>query len=242
VLVLGVVIGVAYYLLAGGKTYSVPLVNNQTVAVAEQEIAQAHLRSIVVQQPSSTVAKGLVIDSNPAQGNNVAANTLVTLFVSKGAAPVTVPNVEGKQETPAQTTLENDGFTVSVQTDATSTLPSGTVANQSPTGGTSVAPGSKVTIFVSGATPVPNVVNLSQQSAQASLQSAGFKVSVQTIAGPPGTTPGNVWQQNPAATTTEAPGTTVTILVQPAATQSPSPPPTSPSPTPTGSGGIGFGF
>jgi serine/threonine-protein kinase len=242
VLVLGVVIGVAYYLLAGGKTYSVPLVNNQTVAVAEQEIAQAHLRSIVVQQPSSTVAKGLVIDSNPAQGNNVAANTLVTLFVSKGAAPVTVPNVEGKQETPAQTTLENDGFTVSVQTDATSTLPSGTVANQSPTGGTSVAPGSKVTIFVSGATPVPNVVNLSQQSAQASLQSAGFKVSVQTVAGPPGTTPGNVWQQNPAATTTEAPGTTVTILVQPAATQSPSPPPTSPSPTPTGSGGIGFGF
>ena len=241
VLVLGVVIGVAYYLLAGGKTYSVPLVNNQTVAVAEQEIAQAHLRSTVVQQASSTVAKGLVIDSNPAQGNNVAANTLVTLFVSKGAAPVTVPNVEGKQETAAQTTLENDGFTVSVQTDPTSTLPSGTVANQSPTGGTSVAPGSKVTIFVSGATPVPNVVNLSQQSAQASLQSAGFKVSVQTVAGPAGTTPGNVWQQNPAATTTEAPGTTVTILVQPAATQSPSPS-TSATPTPTGSGGPGIGF
>ena len=31
VLVLGVVIGVGYYLLAGGKTYSVPLVNNLTV-------------------------------------------------------------------------------------------------------------------------------------------------------------------------------------------------------------------
>jgi eukaryotic-like serine/threonine-protein kinase len=242
VLVLGVVIGVAYYLLAGGKTYSVPLVNNQTVAVAQQEIAHAGLRSTVVEQPSSTVAKGLVIDSNPAEGNNVAANTLVTLFVSKGAAPVTVPNVEGKQESAAQTTLEADGFTVSVQTDPTSTLPSGTVANQSPTGGTSLAPGSKVTIFVSGATAVPNVVNLSEQSAQASLQSAGFKVSVQTVAGPAGTTPGNVWQQNPTANTTEAPGTTVTILVQPAATQSPSPPPTSPSPTPTGSGGIGIGF
>src|SRR5487761_715592 len=38
VLVLGVVIGVAYYLLAGGKTYSVPLVNSQPVAVAKQEI------------------------------------------------------------------------------------------------------------------------------------------------------------------------------------------------------------
>jgi eukaryotic-like serine/threonine-protein kinase len=241
VLVLGVVIGVAYYLLAGGKTYSVPLVDGLTVTQAQQDIAQAHLRSTLVEQSSSTVSKGLVIDSNPAQGNNVAANTLVTLFVSKGAAPVTVPNVEGRQETAAQTTLENDGFSVSVQTDPTSTLPSGTVANQSPTGGTSVAPGSKVTIFVSGATPVPNVVNLGQQSAQASLQSAGFKVSVQTVAGPPGTTPGNVWQQNPAATTTEAPGTTVTILVQPAATQSPSPT-ASATPTPTGSGGPGIGF
>jgi len=241
VLVLGVVIGVAYYLLAGGKTYSVPLVDGLTVTQAQQDIAQAHLRSTLVEQSSSTVSKGLVIDTNPPQGNNVAANTVVTLFVSKGAAPVTVPNVEGKQETAAQTMLENDGFTVSVQTDPTSTLPSGTVANQSPTGGTSVAPGSKVTIFVSGATPVPNVVNLSQQSAQASLQSAGFKVSVQTVAGPAGTTPGNVWQQNPAATTTEAPGTTVTILVQPAATQSPSPT-TSATPTPTGSGGIGIGF
>ncbi len=139
VLVLGVVIGVAYYLLAGGKTYSVPLVDNQTVAMAQQEIAQAHLRSTLVEQPSSTVAKGLVIDSNPPQGNNVPANTLVTLFVSKGAAPVTVPNVEGKMENVAQTTLENDGFTVTVQTDATSTQPSGTVVNQSPVGGTSVA-------------------------------------------------------------------------------------------------------
>ncbi len=99
VLVLGVVIGVAYYLLAGGKTYSVPLVNNQTVAVAQHEISLQHLRSTVVDQASSNVGKGLVISSNPPQGNNVAANTLVTLYVSTGAAPVAVPNVVGQQET-----------------------------------------------------------------------------------------------------------------------------------------------
>src|SRR5580704_12876430 len=132
VLVLGVVIGVAYYLLAGGKTYSVPLVNNQPVAAAEQDIAQQHLRSTVVDQASSNVGKGLVISSNPPQGNNVAANTLVTLYVSTGAAPVTVPNVEGKQSNVAQTTLQNDGFQVSVQPDNTSTEPSGTVVNQNP--------------------------------------------------------------------------------------------------------------
>ena len=68
VLVLGVVIGVAYYLLAGGKTYSVPLVNNQPVAAAKHEIAAQNLRSAVVDEPSSSVQKGLVINSNPAAG------------------------------------------------------------------------------------------------------------------------------------------------------------------------------
>ncbi len=103
----------------------------------------------MVDQANGSVQKGLVISSNPPQGNNVAANTLVTLYVSTGAAPVAVPDVEGKQENVAQTTLQAKGFQVSVQTDTTSTEPSGTVVNQSPVGGT-VAPGSKVTIFVSG--------------------------------------------------------------------------------------------
>jgi beta-lactam-binding protein with PASTA domain len=124
------------------------------------------------------------------------------------------------------------------------------VVNQSPVGTTLVDPGSKVTIFVSGAATVPPVVGLSEQSAQTSLQSAGFKVSVQTVAGPAGTAPGSVWQQNPTANATAAPGSSVTLLVQPQAA-SPSPTgsstaPPSPTATPTGtaSGGglLGNGF
>jgi eukaryotic-like serine/threonine-protein kinase len=249
VLVLGVVGAAAYYLLAGsGKTYAVPLVNNLPVATARQQIAAAHLRSTVISQPNASVKSGLVIRSSPPEGNNVPENTLVTLYVSSGPHKVSVPNVEGKQEAAAETQLQNAGFNVSVQQDTTSTQPAGTVVNQNPTGGTMVEPGSKVTIFVSGAAGVPNVVGLSEQSAQASLQSAGFKANVQTVAGPAGTTPGNVWQQNPTANTTEAPGTTVTILVQPAATPSGSPTdtgsptPTTPTPSgPTNGGGGGNG-
>ena len=48
-LVVGVVAGAAYYLLAGaGKTYAVPLVNGEPVAQAQQQITAAHLRSTVV--------------------------------------------------------------------------------------------------------------------------------------------------------------------------------------------------
>ncbi len=246
-LVLGVVIGVAYYLLAGGKTYSVPLVNNLPVATAQREISAAHLRSTVVNEASNSVAKGLVVSSNPPQGNNVAANTLVTLYVSTGAAPVAVPSVVGQQESQAQSTLQAKGFNVSVKSDPTSTQPSGTVVSQNPSGGTA-PPGSTVTITVSGgAVAVPSVVGDSQQTASQILTTAGFAVNVQQGSGPSQYSNGTVFSQQPAATGTAAKGSTVTIFVQNGASPSTSPsttpssPPASPSATPSSSG-IGLGL
>jgi eukaryotic-like serine/threonine-protein kinase len=245
VLVLGVVLGVAYYLLAGGKTYSVPLVDNLPVATAQQEITANHLRSAVVDQASSSVQKGRVISSNPAQGNNVAANTLVTLYVSTGAAPVAVPNVVGESETSAQSALQAKQFQVSVKPDPTSTQPSGTVVSQNPSGGTAPL-GSTVTITVSGgAVPVPSVVGDSQQTASQILTTAGFAVSVQQGSGPSQYANGTVFSQQPGASSTEPKGTTITIFVQNGASPSGSPSaPASSSPTasPSASGGILPGF
>jgi eukaryotic-like serine/threonine-protein kinase len=118
------------------------------------------------------------------------------------------------------------------------------VVNQDPVGGTSVPPGSKVTIFVSGGVTVPNVVGVPANSAVTLLQNDGFKVNQITTAGPAGTTPGDVWQQNPNANTAVAGGSTVNIYIQPqAATQSPSGSPSaSPSGSPTASGGAVPGF
>jgi eukaryotic-like serine/threonine-protein kinase len=235
VIVLGVVGGVAYYLLAGGKTSSVPLVNNQPVHVAQQEIAAAGLRSTVVDQASSSVQKGLVISSNPAQGNNVPANTLVTLYVSTGAAPVAVPNVVGQPVSSAQSTLQAKGFNVSVKADPTSTQQAGTVISQSPSGGTAL-PGSTVTLTYSGgAISVPSVIGDSQQTANQILTTAGFAVSVQQGSGPAQYANGTVFSQSPNANSTAARGATVTIFVQNAASPSPTPTPTS-SPTPTNTG------
>jgi eukaryotic-like serine/threonine-protein kinase len=240
VLVLGVVIGVAYYLLAGGKTYSVPLVNGQPVAQAQREIAAQHLRSAVVDEASNNVQKGLVVSSNPAEGNNVAANTLVTLYVSTGAAQVAVPNVVGQQETAAQSELQAKGFQVSAKSDPTSTQPSGTVISQSPSGGTA-PPGSTVTITVSGgAVSVPSVVGDSQQTANQILTTAGFAVNVQQGSGPAQYANGTVFSQQPAANSAEPKGTTITIFVQNGASSSPSPTQSSsPTPSPSGSGGAG---
>jgi eukaryotic-like serine/threonine-protein kinase len=236
VLVLGVVVGVAYYLLAGGKTSSVPLVNNQPVAVAQHEVAAAGLRSTVVDQANSTVAKGLVINSNPPQGDNVAANTLVTLYASTGAAPVAVPNVVGQQESQAASTLQFKGFQVKINPDPTSTAPSGQVVSQSPSGGTA-PPGSTVTITVSGgAVTVPSVIGDSQQTASQVLTTAGFTVTVQPGSGPSQYPNGTVFSQQPTANSAAPKGSAVTIFVQSGASPSASPS-QSASPTPSVTGG-----
>ncbi len=243
VVVVGVVAGVAYYLLAGGgKTYAVPLVNGEPVAQAQQQIQAQHLRSTVVDQASSSVKQGLVINSNPQQGNNVPANTVVTLFVSKGAAPVAVPNVVGQQESAAESALQTAGFKTAVKTDPTSSAPLGQVTAQSPSQGTA-APGSTVTITVSGgAVAVPSVVGSSQATANQILTQAGFQVSVQQGSGPAQYTNGTVFNQVPG-NGTAAKGSTVTIYVQNGASPTGSPSaPTSPPTTPPASGGQGNGF
>ena len=242
VIVVGVVAGVAYYLLAGGgKTYAVPLVNGEPVATAQAQITANHLRSTVISQPDSNVNKGLVIRSSPQEGNNVPANTLVTLYVSTGAAPVAVPNVVGQQEAAAQSALQARGFQVKANSDPTSSAPTGQVTSQSPNGGTA-PPGSTVTITVSGgAVTVPLVVGESQQTATQVLTTAGFQISVQQGSGPAQYANGMVFNQVPAANGTAAKGSTVTIYVQTG--QSPSAPPSSSATaTPTGSGAPGTGF
>src|SRR4029077_3457323 len=132
-----------------GKTYAVPLVNGESVATAQAQIKAQHLRSTLVYRNSDTVKANTVINSNPAEGNNVPANTLVTLFVSKGQAPVAVPSVVGQQQSQAEATLQAKGFNVNVKSDSTSSLPAGQVISQSPSGGTA-APGATIPITVSG--------------------------------------------------------------------------------------------
>ena len=166
----------------------------------------------------------------------------MTLFVSKGQAPVAVPNVVGQQQDQAAATLQSKGFKVDTKTDATSSSPAGQVISQNPSGGTA-APGATITITVSGgAVSVPSVVGDSQQTASQVLTTAGFQVSVQQGSGPAQYANGTVFSQQPASGPATK-GSTVTIFVQNG--QSPSAPPTdtaSPTVTPTGRPTNGIGI
>jgi serine/threonine-protein kinase len=235
-LVLAVVGGVAYAILGGGSSgNAVPPVNGLHVAQAEQEITKAGLKSTVVDQPSATIAKGIVINTSPQNGNVVAAGTMVKLFVSSGPKMVTVPNVKGESQASAESTLKAKGFQVNELTDPNSTKPAGTVVKQSPDPGKSVTVGSTVTIYVSpGGTAVPYVIGDNVQVAIGKLGNAGFSnINVIHVQNPQ-VANDTVVAQAPHSGQHVSPNTQITLtVVKNAPTPQPTTPSASPTPSPT---------
>jgi serine/threonine-protein kinase len=236
VVIIAIAAVVVSLMSSGGKTYFVPRVNGSSLAQAEAQIRQQGLTYTIQQRPSSTVQKGYVIDTNPANGAAASPANPVTILVSAGEAKVTVPKVTGLQASDATTQLKNLGLVASPQQDPNSTAPKGTVDRQDPAPDSVVAPGATVTIYVSGGgIGVKSVIGEQYLQAQQDLQNQGFQVTAQAQAAPSNqpVSPGVVWSQNPAPNTEKPRGTTITIFYQPQASPTPTPTTTTPTPTPT---------
>jgi serine/threonine-protein kinase len=127
----------------GVKPVAVPDVVTLKVEDAQARLADAKLRSRVVEKYDDTVPAGIVMKQSP-EGNRLAKkDSVVTLTVSKGPPLVAVPDVVGRPVAEAQATLQAEGFQVSV-----SAFPGGpgTVLRQSPS---DEAPkGSVITLYV----------------------------------------------------------------------------------------------
>jgi serine/threonine-protein kinase len=218
-----------------GGTANVPLVNGESYAQAATQIKAAGLNP-VRNNESSSVKAGLVISTNPDNGNSVAKNSNVTVNVSTGPANIALPNLTGTQASQAEQQLKTLGFTnVTPVQDQQSTAQSGTVDHMTPAPG-NYPPTQQITLYVSGGgTQVPNVVNQTATVAQAILTQDGFHVST-TITPAPASQmvqPGTVYNQNPAAQQVEPKGTLIQIFVQPQNVTSTPTPSNSGSPTDT---------
>jgi serine/threonine-protein kinase len=224
----------------GGGTANVPLVNGESYTQAATQIKAAGLNP-VENKESSSVKAGLVISTNPDNGNSVAKNSTVTVNVSTGAANIALPNLTGSQAAQAEAQLKTLGFTnVTPTVDAQSTAPSGQVDHMTPAPG-NYPPSQPITLYVSGGgQAVPNVVNQTAAEAQAILQQDGFKVATNSTPAPASqmVQPGTVYNQNPAAQQVEPKGTLIQIFVQPQnATSTPTPSTGTPTGTATPTGG-----
>ena len=122
---------------------------------------------------------GRVIDSSPAEGTTVERGSTVTLRVSRGPEQVEVPDLVGQTEEDARSALESAGLRVGKVTEEESAEDPDTVLEQSPAAGDEVDTDTAVDITVARPTPVPDVVDLTEEEATAELEDAGFEVRVQ---------------------------------------------------------------
>jgi serine/threonine-protein kinase len=163
---------------SGPAIVSVPPVANLTEEEARKRLGTAGFQVVAVERFSETVARGLVIGTEPAAGTQTSVAQPVTLLVSKGSDRVEVPDVVGLNEQAALNALSAAELAGTV-VQRVSDEPQGEVVGQSPGPGKLVPRGSQVTIFAStGAITVPDVVGLTRKAAVTALKKAGFVAAV----------------------------------------------------------------
>jgi serine/threonine-protein kinase len=198
----------------GKPKTTVPDVRGKQATDAVAALADAHLKAKVV-KINSDQPPGQVLAQDPKPGIKVVEGTKVRINVSNGPQPIAVPSVVGESFASASSALQGAGFAVA-RKDVDSTQPAGTVITQNPTGGTSAAKGSTVTLTVAKgpkAQLVPDVTSQDEPTATSNLKASGFNVDVQHQDTTDPTQDGIVLTQDPAGGTQAKPGTTVTIVV-----------------------------
>jgi len=157
------------------------------------------------------VPVGMVTAFDPPAGTQLQREQVVTMLVSKGHAPVAVPDVTGQTPEQATANLEERGFTVERGSDGRSAdVDKGEVMAVDPAPGQKAPYRSTVTIRVSVGVPlveVPDVVGLNEADATAKLQAVGLQVESTRFFGD------RVFRQSVSPGETVEQGTEVTILL-----------------------------
>jgi serine/threonine-protein kinase len=201
----------------GPQRFAVPDVAGMTVEDATDAIEKLPLTvsGTVTAEYSDTIAEGLVVRTLPPIGEKtVKADAIVSLIVSKGPEPVAVPTVVGKSLADAQAALTQAGFTETHEaSEYSDTVPEGAVISQSIRDTTAV-PGTNVELVLSKGPqlfPVPEVLKLSKDAAEAKLRAAGFAVKFTYPLGVPLLF--QVVKMDPPAGSMVRHGTTITLSI-----------------------------
>jgi serine/threonine-protein kinase len=139
---------------AGPEQVQVPPLKGLTESAAIDAIEGANLNYAGSNDVPSDQPAGIVVASNPDQGQTVDAGSDVTIDVSNGEAQV--PNVVGDSEATATATLENAGFTATPIYEETDSAAPGTVIKQSETGFARLGTTVLITVAKAPATPTPS--------------------------------------------------------------------------------------
>jgi serine/threonine-protein kinase len=185
-------------------------VEEATVAITDGSLTVGATTSAY----DETTLVGKVVSTNPPPGQKLKRDQAVALVLSKGPAPVPLPNYVGKPAAQVTAALTKLGLKVKTTQDYSKTVAEGSVISTTPKAGVAVPKGGTVTLVVSKGPPlvvVPDLYRVPEADARAQLTRLGFKVDVSY---PIGFTPfGRVVTQSAKAGTALPFGSTVGIDV-----------------------------
>jgi eukaryotic-like serine/threonine-protein kinase len=167
---------------AGPHRIGMPQVTGLSLAAAQAAIRHAGLvPGTVKNEPSATIAAGIVISTNPAAGVSWPQPRPVTLFVSAGPP---VPDFVGQPKQVAEEWAQANGVSLDEVTTTKSNAAAGIITHQSPAAGSVFTKGQVIIIKISAGpanVKIPNVDGMPVDKATHLLQKLGFTVNVNTV-------------------------------------------------------------
>lgn len=183
ILAVGGVAFAGWYLAAGpGKQVTVPGLLGMDEASATAALQQVGLRlEVTGEEYSETVAAGLILASDPEPGASAAADSVVSVVISRGPERYAVPDVRGEPLAAAEAAITEANLGVGVITEEWDPqVPVGAIASTDPAIGEELKPGALVNLVVSkGPKPVklPALAGVEASEATAQLEAAGLVVT-----------------------------------------------------------------
>ncbi|MFL5823721.1 MAG: Stk1 family PASTA domain-containing Ser/Thr kinase [Solirubrobacteraceae bacterium] len=138
------------FVSSGPPKVSIPDVTGESEGQAKSDLHNAGFNDITTATQTSSSAPGTVLSQSPSGGSQVVpSSTTVNLVIAKAIPKAPVPDVTGQGASAATSQLRQAGFSVVERSKTVAHQnKDGVVVRQDPPGGTSVKPGSTVTIVV----------------------------------------------------------------------------------------------
>lgn len=162
-----------------GSYLDMPVTDGRSLTDVRHDLETMGLQVMVEESFHDTVPEGNVISTDPPSEGSVHKDATVHVLVSKGIEMKEVPDIGGKTQQEAATTLSDAGLTLGeVTQDWSEEVPADAVMSQSVPPGTQVPHDSPVDIVISkGRQPiaVPDVVGMTKDEATAAISALGLK-------------------------------------------------------------------
>ena len=162
------------------KMTTIPNVVGMSEADAEKALQD---KNLVVKKGdpvySDDVEQGEVVSVSPSEGAEVKEGTTVTLVISKGNQPATVPKLTGKSQSDAEAALSQAGLSGNATEDYSDTVEEGVIISQDTDAGKEVSKGTTIGYVVSKGpkmtvVTVPDLSYKDQNTAEKLLKQAGL--------------------------------------------------------------------